>query len=114
VEQALRHFEGDRCEMLAHVVMPNHAHVLCRPLGEHQIEDLCGSWKWFTAQKIQRHLGRAGSLWQEETFDRIIRDAAHYANTVRYIAGNPAKAGLRKNEASVWFCEAIHKANEWP
>jgi putative transposase len=111
VADALHHFEGTRCEMLAFTVMPNHVHVLCRPLGGHALEDLCGSWKWFTAQKIQRHLGRQGGLWQEESFDRVIRDGGHYANTVRYIARNPQAANLRENEATVWLCQAIQDAN---
>lgn len=111
VADALHYFEGERCETLAYTIMPNHAHVLCRPLGGHSLEDLCGSWKWFTAQRIQRSLGRNGSLWQDENFDRIIRDAEHYALTVRYIAKNPLKARLEDDEATVWFCDQIRAAN---
>ena len=111
VIDALHHFEGDRSEMLAYVVMPNHVHVLCRPLREHRLEELCGSWKWFTSQSIQRSLGRTGALWQDESFDRIIRDEAHYTTAVRYIAKNTIQAKLGENEATVWFCDAIHAAN---
>ena len=114
VIDALHHFEGQRCEMLAYAVMPTHVHVLCRMLDEHRLEEVCSSWKWFTAQRIQRSLGRTGPLWQDESFDRIIRDAEHYQATVRYIAKNPFKARLQKNEATVWFCRAIQEANESP
>ena len=114
VEKALRHFEGDRHEMLAWTVMPNHVHALLRPLHEHLLEDLCGSWKWFTASKIQAALQRAGPLWQEENFDRIIRDAAHYEKAVRYIANNPVKANLPPGQASAGFCQSIRAANGWP
>lgn len=110
VSDALTHFEGERCETLAFTIMPNHVHVLCRPLAEHRLEDLCGSWKWFTAQRI-KPIG--SSLWQEENFDRIIRDGDHYTQTVRYIAKNPVKAGLSESEAAVWFCPAICEANGW-
>jgi putative transposase len=113
VEVALLYFEGERCEMLAYAVMPNHVHVLCRPLGDYRIEQLCGSWKWFTARKIFDAVGGSGALWQQENFDRIIRDEEHYAAAVRYIARNPVKAGLGESEASVWFCEAIREANGW-
>lgn len=112
VVDALHHFEGQRCEMLAYAVMPTHVHALCRMLGEHRMEDVCSSWKWFTAQRIQRSLGRTGPLWQNESFDRIIRDAEHYQTTVRYIAKNPLKARLQVNEASVWFCQSIQEANQ--
>lgn len=111
VEDAFLHFERARCEMLAFAVMPNHVHALCRPLAGHWLEDLCGSWKWFTAKSINELLRRSGPLWQDESFDRLIRDAEHYETTVRYIAKNPAKARLDESEASVWFCEAIRKAN---
>jgi len=113
IETALHHFEGRRCEMLAFTIMPNHVHVLCRPLGKHRLENLCGSWKWFTTRSIQHELRRSGGLWQKENFDRIIRDADHYATAVRYIAKNPIKAGLSTDKASVWFCETIRNANGW-
>ena len=113
VERALHHFEGERYEMLAFVIMPNHVHALFRPLGQHRVQDLCGSWKVFTAQKIQRYLGRQGGLWQKETFDRIIRDESYFRTAVRYIAQNPIKACLPEQKASVWFCNAIREANGW-
>ena len=114
VTDALHHFEGQRCEMLAYTVMPNHVHALCRLLEGHRLEDLCHSWKWFTAQHIQRSLGRKGQLWQDESFDRIIRDKDHYQATVRYIANNPLKAKLQAHEASSWFCQSIQEANHRP
>ncbi len=112
VTEALHHFEAQRCEMLAYAIMPTHVHALCRMLDEHRVEDVCRSWKWFTSQRIQRSLGRTGPLWQDESFDRLIRDADHYQTTVRYIAKNPAKARLQKNEATVWFCQSIQEANQ--
>jgi REP element-mobilizing transposase RayT len=38
-------------------------------------------------------------LWQADYWDRFIRDAQHYANTVEYIHGNPVRAGLVKSPA---------------
>ena len=113
VAEALLHFEGNRCQMQSYAIMPNHVHVLCRPLAGYTLEDLCGSWKWFTSQRIQQDLGRKGPLWQSENFDRIIRDAEHFARTVRYIAKNPVKARLREDEATVWFNDAIRHGNRW-
>ena len=113
VVATLHYFEAVRCEMLAFAIMPNHVHALCRPLGSHRIENLVGSWKRHSALQINRVLGRRGSLWQQETFDRIIRDSEHYRRVVRYIAGNPIKARTRENEATVWFCQQINDANGW-
>jgi putative transposase len=114
VDEALRYFEGTRCEMFAFVIMPNHVHAVCRPLAGHDIEKLAGSWKRHTADRIHRQLGRSGGLWQQESFGRIIRDADHFARVVRYIANNPVQAKLNEHEATVWFCDAIRVANGWP
>jgi len=109
--EALHHFEGSRCQMLAYTVMPNHVHVLCRPLGKHSPDTLSRSWKRHSGDRIHRALGRAGSFWQEESFDRIIRDADHYFRVVRYIAKNPVQARLRSEEAAVWLHPQILTAN---
>ena len=111
VVDALRHFDGTRCDMFAFTVMPNHVHVLCRPLDDHELEDLCRSWKWYSTWRIQRRRGKRGGLWQQENFDRVIRDGEHYAKVVRYIANNPLAAKLRDDEAAVWLCEEICEAN---
>ena len=113
VGAALHHFEGARCEMLAFAIMPNHAHTLCRPLHGHDLENLTGSWKRHSAERINRLTSERGALWQAESFDRIIRDAAHYRQAVRYIAKNPSIARLRADEATVWFCHTICEANHW-
>jgi len=51
-------------------------------------------WKTFSARRINSLLGSSGSLWQRDYFDRLVRDEQHFANCVRYIRGNPQKAGL--------------------
>lgn len=108
---AFHHFEGIRCEMIAYVIMPNHAHVLCRPLSEHTLEALSRAWKRHSSDHLHRRLGRSGSLWQEESFDRIIRDADHYTRVVKYIAKNPIRARLNAEKATVWFHPQILIAN---
>ena len=113
VADALHHFQAIRCEMLAFVIMPNHVHALCRPMGSHKLENLTGSWKRHSAERINHALGKRGALWQQETFDRIIRDSEHYQRVVRYIARNPIKAHIREDEATVWFCQMIREANGW-
>ena len=111
---ALHHFDGERVELQAYVIMPNHVHILCRPLGETRLEELCGSWKRRSAQQVQRRLGRTGALWLDESHDRIIRGAIHYQRAVCYIARNPIEAGLSSHEATVWFHPRIREANGWP
>lgn len=105
--ETLHHQEDQRVEMLAYAIMPNHVHVLCRPLPDHELETLTASWKRRSSQQIHQRLGRRGPLWQNESWDRIIRDAEHYATAIRYIAKNPLVARLNETEATVWLHPSI-------
>ncbi len=105
VGAALAFFEGDRCRQLAWVVMPNHVHALFVPLGESVLQSLLHSWKSFTAKAINTLLETTGSLWQKDYFDRLIRDADHCGNCVRYIRRNPSHAHLKTDEFLHWESE---------
>lgn len=106
VVNALMFFEGERQTMHALVVMPNHVHVLVTPAPGWTLDKLTQSWKGFTSRQINSHLGREGPLWQQESFDRIVRHDAHFERVVRYIAENPKKARLAAKSATVGIAEA--------
>ena len=94
VAENLHHFGGERYQLHAWCVMPNHVHVLVEPLGIHRLSTIVQSWKSFTAKAANKRLGRSGDFWQPEYYDHMIRDEADYAHAVWYIEQNPAKAGL--------------------
>lgn len=96
VSGAYRHFDGERYELGEFVVMPNHTHVLVRPLPGFELEEILHSWKSHTGRQINSMLRRKGPVWQEESYDRIVRDGAEFARTGRYIRNNalpPEKRG---------------------
>ena len=103
VEQALRYFDGDRYEVDSFVIMPNHAHVLFRPMHEHPLKRILHSWKSFTSKILNKRLGKTGPFWQEDYWDRLIRSEKHMAYCRRYIAENPEKARLREGEYTLWM-----------
>ncbi|MCB9932653.1 MAG: alanine--tRNA ligase [Planctomycetes bacterium] len=94
VANALKHFDGERYELHAWCVMPNHVHVVVKPLAGHALSDILHSWKSFTSKECNKLLGRTGTFWMNESYDRLIRDAAEYEAKVRYTLDNPANAGL--------------------
>jgi REP element-mobilizing transposase RayT len=96
VENALRHFDGDRYLLGSYVVMPNHVHVLVRPAMEHKLPDILQSWKSFTAKEANKVLGRSGEFWQPESFDHIVRNEQQLEKSSRYIEENPVRAGLQE------------------
>jgi DNA polymerase-3 subunit alpha len=101
VENALRHFDGDRYLLGGYVIMPNHVHILVRPAMEHKLPDILQSWKSFTAKEANKLLGRTGEFWQPESFDHIVRSEQQLEKFSRYIEENPVKTGLPENEYRV-------------
>ena len=101
VAGALLHFDGERYRLLAWVVMPNHVHVLIETLPGFPLGDVVHSWKSYSAKQANQILAQTGRFWQEEYFDRYIRDADHLREARRYIEQNPVEAGLAKT-AEAW------------
>jgi len=98
VAQTLEHFDGQRYYLGDFVIMPNHVHLLVGLLGETDVTRLCYSWKKYSAQSINRLLGRRGRLWQEESFDHLVRNTQSFERFRWYIARNGQDAGLRTYE----------------
>jgi hypothetical protein len=98
VGDALLHFDGDRWHFYCAVVMPNHVHALVQLIPDWPLAKISQSVKGFTAREINRRAGRAGSLWQQEVWDRIVRNAGQFEKYREYILHNPVKARLRQGE----------------
>ncbi|MBV9268062.1 MAG: transposase [Acidobacteriaceae bacterium] len=75
------------------VVMPNHVHVLITPLIP--VSKLMQSLKRFTATEANRILQRTGTpFWQDESYDRLVRDEREFQRIARYIEMNPVFSGM--------------------
>ncbi|MBM3474001.1 MAG: hypothetical protein FJX75_12090 [Armatimonadetes bacterium] len=96
VQRALLHFAGERYELIAWCLMPNHVHLVLRPLPGHELDEIMQSRKSYTAHAANRLLGRTGSFWQTEYYDHLIRDEGEFEHAIDYVLRNPAKAGLEE------------------
>jgi REP element-mobilizing transposase RayT len=95
VAGAVRFFAGQRYDLRAWVVMPNHIHAVLWPHPGHTFSKILHSWKSFTATQANRILARAGQpFWQKESYDHWIRDDAERVRLAAYVEDNPVKAGL--------------------
>ena len=100
VQEALQFLDGQRFDLRAWVVMPNHMHFLAY-FGEGQsLPKALHSLKSYTAHELKKLHPELESIWQEEYFDRYIRSEAHYFNALNYIHENPVKAHLCKDKES--------------
>jgi len=97
--------DGQHYELGCYVVMPNHVHAVLRPLQPalFPLEKVLQRWKGGSARDINVLLRSTGTVWQRESFDRIIRDAEHLYRVIQYIGRNPAKAGLQDEDARLWI-----------
>jgi REP element-mobilizing transposase RayT len=91
IASALRHFDGERYALHGYVIMDDHVHVIVQPLEGQELRNLNHSWKSYTANQFQRQFNRHGSVWQDESWDRIIRDEEEYWEKMQYIQNNPQK-----------------------
>ena len=47
-----------------------------------------------TAHRINKLLHRSGPVWEEESFDHVLRSSENLDQKVDYILENPARSGL--------------------
>jgi len=95
VTDTLNHFAGQRYELRAWVVMPNHVHAVVWPMPGHTLSSILHSWKSFTSRRANKILNRTGEqFWQTESFDHLIRNPEEQVRLVQYVENNPVKAGF--------------------
>lgn len=94
IAAALRFADGQRYALGEFVVMPNHVHALVQPFAPATLASVLHSWKSYTANQLQRHAGVLGKVWQEESFDRLVRGETELSKFQNYILKNPADAKL--------------------
>jgi REP element-mobilizing transposase RayT len=92
------YFHPKLISLLAAVVMPDHVHMLFKlrwhPDGEPvQLKEILGPIKGYAAHAINKLLRRRGSVWQEESFDHVVR-CNSVAEKIEYLRFNPVHLGL--------------------
>lgn len=80
--------------LLAAVVMPDHSHILLRPAPGYDLSRITKGIKGVSARLLNELSHTRGPVWQDESFDRIIRDQAELDEKLGYMLNNPVKRGL--------------------
>ena len=99
VLDACRHWHQVRWHLHGVAVMPDHVHIVARPLADEKGEffDLGGliqSIKGYSARIINRQRGSRGSLWSRDYYDRIVRTERDFREKMRYLIDNAQRAGV--------------------
>lgn len=88
-----------RIRLFAAVIMPDHVHLLLSPKRDpegwpYPLMDILQCMKGATAHRINKLLHRVGPLWEEESFDHVLRSDESLAEKCDYIRLNPVRKGL--------------------
>ena len=79
--------------------MPDHVHMILTPLVDavhkeiYPLHKIMRSIKSFSARKVAAQL-RFKAVWQEESFDHVLRSSESLDAKIAYILANPVRQGL--------------------
>lgn len=102
----IHRLDGQRYLLIAYCLMPDYIHLVIETTehsfkpahtgvtAKHSLTDTLKRLKGRTARFCNQALGRNGSFWQAESYDRVIRNQQEYEQIVWYTLNNPIKAGL--------------------
>jgi putative transposase len=105
--QHCTHDDGKRYILHAAIVMPDHAHLLLTPIRDQDgwpyvLPAILKLIKGVSARSVNKLLGSSGPVWQDESFDHVLRSNESFVEKLEYIRQNPVRAGL------------VTKAEEYP
>jgi REP element-mobilizing transposase RayT len=89
-----------RYELYAAVVMPDHVHMILTPLVDERrcemfsLVRIMQAIKGASARAVNQGLGRHDPVWQEESFDHVLRSSEGLDAKVDYVLQNPVRRGL--------------------
>jgi putative transposase len=81
-------------KIFSYCLMPNHFHMVVMP---DRGEDLSRWMQWLMTSQVRRyhrHYGSSGHIWQGRFKSFIIQKDIHLLMVLRYVEGNPVRAGL--------------------
>ena len=100
VVESCLHDNGKNYDLKLAVVMPDHVHLIFTPLVDFDAMEVCSlrkimdAIKGASAHRINKQLGRKGTVWQAESFDHVLRASENLDAKTEYLLENPVRAGL--------------------
>jgi REP element-mobilizing transposase RayT len=112
------HDHGSKYDLQVAVVMPEHVHLILVPLtneerGEvYSLIEILKGIKGASVHSINKHLKRRGTVWQEESFDRVLRCSEKLDEKIGYVLQNPVRRGLVSDWQEyrwLWYQRPCHR-----
>jgi REP element-mobilizing transposase RayT len=95
-----QHDDGIRYKLHVAVVMPDHVHIVLTPLVDParqlvvSLAEIMKGIKGSSAHALNHRMGQGGTVWQEESFDRVLRSSESLDAKIEYVLNNPVRKGL--------------------
>jgi putative transposase len=101
----IRSGHGEFYDLAAAMVMPDHTHLILKPRKDVNFSRIMKGIKGVSAHRLNLLRGTRGTIWQDESWDRVLRDMAEFEQKLQYMIDNPVKAGFTKNgeEYDGWY-----------
>ncbi len=105
------HDRGTKMRLYIALVMPDHVHMIFMPLENERnetftFEEIVGAIKGASSHSVNKGLNRSGLVWQDESFDHVLRHLQSLEAKVRYVRENPVRKGLvSRPEDYKWLWE---------
>lgn len=97
-KHTLHYLDGKDFKLICYCIMPNHIHLVFELIKKNRgISKIMQSIKRTSARKCNLVLNRTGKFWQDESYDRLVRDDKELYFIIKYVLMNPINAGLVEN-----------------
>ncbi len=96
------HDHGKHYDLHAAVVMPDHVHLLLSPLPDengwpYSLPVILKLLKGASARSVNKLSGSCGPVWQEESFDHVLRSQESFEEKLEYLRQNSVRRRLVKS-----------------
>lgn len=108
-EIVLHHIRGGDTRfysLAAVVVMPDHVHVVLTADRGFDITRIMRGMKGTSARLVNVYRQSGGTLWQSESYDRILGTRSEIVGVLRYMLNNPLRASISNDPWRYhgWYC----------
>ena len=91
VETTVKFHHPTKYRLYAYVVMDDHVHLLLSPAENGILSRIIGQMKAYASRMLVKQFSRHAPVWQDEFFDRIVRNEAEFKQKGEYILTNPQR-----------------------
>jgi len=94
------HGHGTTYNLYAAMIMPDHVHLVLTPSVDmtnrriYPLYEILRRLKGYSAKLINDRRGHGHAVWQEESFDHVLRSSESLDAKIAHILANPVRAGL--------------------